>query len=163
MLTVLHINGAINSGKSALGRALSVLLPEAVFIDGDEHDAPDGASLPVRIEAALSRIEAEIGKAREGCLIVAYPLEQAHHERLRAAADRRGARFRVLTLAPPLEVALIDRGTRRLSVEERKRIAEMYEEGYQRRPFSDLVLDTSRLTVQEAAGRAQALLFDRGA
>jgi hypothetical protein len=144
MLTILHINGS--------------LLPDAVFIDGDDHDAPDQAPLPVRIEAALCRIEAEIANASEGCLIVAYPLDQVHFERLRAVADRGEARFLVLTLAPPLEVALMDRGTRRLSAEERRRIVEMYGEGYQDRSFSDLVLDTSRLTVQETAEKAWALL-----
>ena len=57
MLAVIHINGPINSGKSTLGRALADSLPEASFIDGDDHDAPADAPLGVRIEAALRRIE----------------------------------------------------------------------------------------------------------
>jgi ABC-type glutathione transport system ATPase component len=162
MLTVLHINGPINSGKSTVGRALSGLMPSVTFIDGDDHDAPDEAPLPARIEAALRRIEAHIVAAQDGFLVAAYPLEKAHYEQLRAAAIGRGARFLVLTLAPPLGVALMDRGARRLSSGERKRIAEMYEDGYQARSFSDLILDTSQLTIQETAERACSLMLQGG-
>jgi hypothetical protein len=159
MLTVIHINGPINSGKSTLGRALSEALPEASLIDGDDHDAPDDAPLGVRIEAALSRIETEVAKARGRYLVVAYPLDEADYRRLKDAAGRRGARFLVLTLAPQLEVALKDRGARALSLEEKNRIVEMYGEGYHARPFSDLVLDTSALSLPETVETARAKIL----
>jgi Mg-chelatase subunit ChlI len=57
MLNVIHLNGPINSGKSSVGRALAGLLPDAVFIDGDDHDAPGDAPLGTRIQVALRRIE----------------------------------------------------------------------------------------------------------
>ncbi len=163
MLTVVHINGPINSGKSTLGQALSGLLPDARFIDGDDHGAPDDAPLPIRIEAALRRIEAHIVNATGGYLIVAYPLEWVSYERLKAAAARRRARLLVLTLAPPMEVALSHRGARVVSPAERERIAEMYEEGYHSRAFSDLVLDNSRLSIEAAAEKARAMILAEGA
>jgi hypothetical protein len=156
MPTLIHVNGPINSGKSSVGRALARLLPDARFIDGDDHGAPEGAPLPARIAAALRRIEACIAQTDAACLVVAYPLDQANYERLKAASEQRGMRFLVLTLAPPLTVALTDRGGRTLSPAERQRIAEMYREGYHRRPFSDVVVDTSGLTPQESAERAMA-------
>jgi hypothetical protein len=159
MLTVIHINGPINSGKSTLGRALASSLPEASFIDGDDHEASDDAPLSVRIEAALRRIEAEIATGQGRCLVVAYPLDNADYERLKAASDRRRARFLVLTLAPPLEVALTNRGQRALSPEEKCRIVEMYDEGYHARSFSDLVLDTSLLSLPESVEKARALIL----
>lgn len=159
MLTVIHINGPINSGKSTLSRALAGSLPEASFIDGDDHDAPDDAPLGVRIEAALRRIEMEIATEQGRYLVVAYPLDGADYERLKAAADMRGARFLVLTLAPPLEVALTDRGQRALSSEEKRRIVEMYDEGYHARPFSDLTLDTSRLGLPECIEKARTVVL----
>lgn len=58
MLTVIHLSGPINGGKSSVGRALADLLPGVVFIDGDDHDAPDDASLCKRIQVAL-RIETQ--------------------------------------------------------------------------------------------------------
>ncbi|MEE1655549.1 shikimate kinase [Microvirga sp. CF3062] len=159
MLTVVHINGPINSGKSTLGRALVDSLLDASFIDGDDHDAPDDAPLSVRIEAALRRIEMEIATRQGRHLVVAYPLDGADYERLKAASDRRGARFLVLTLAPPLEVALTNRGQRALSSEEKRRIVEMYDEGYHARSFSDLVLDTSLLGLSESLEKARALVL----
>ena len=47
----------------------------------------------------------------------------------------------VVTLSPPLEVALGKRGARVLDDGERSRIREMYFEGYHERPFSDLVIE----------------------
>jgi RNase H-fold protein (predicted Holliday junction resolvase) len=158
MLTVIHLNGPINSGKSSVGLALAELLPNAIFIDGDDHNAPDDAPLGVQ------RIEAQIAKADGDFLIVAYPLDQAHYSQLQAATERRGARLLVLTLAPPLEVALSDRGDRKLTLGERERIIEMYEEGYQTRPFSDAVLDTAGRTPEQSAKQAaEVVLAIRGA
>jgi hypothetical protein len=50
-----------------------------------------------------------------------------------------------------VEVALTDRGERKLTPAERARILEMYEEGYHARPFSDAVLDTAGLTPHQSA------------
>jgi hypothetical protein len=158
MLTVIHINGPINSGKSTVGQALSRLLPDAVFVDGDDHDAPDDAPLTARVQAALRRLEAHIAGARGCYLVAAYPY-QASYKRLEAASEARGARFLVLTLAPPVEVALTDRGTRKLSPEEKERIVEMYQEGYHARPFSSLVLDTAGLTPHQAGMMARAMIL----
>jgi hypothetical protein len=151
MLTVIHLNGPINSGKSTIGCALSGPLPDAAFIDGDDHDAPDGVPLAVRIEAALRRIEARIADAEGHYLIVAYPLDQGSHDRLSVAAASRGACFRVVTLAPPLAVALSDHGARTLNPHERARIIQMYEEGYHTRLFSHVVLDTTGRTPEQSA------------
>ncbi len=164
MLTVIHLNGPINGGKSSVGLALAELLPNAIFIDGDDHNAPDDAPLGTRIQFAVQRIEAQIAKADGDFLIVAYPLDQAHYSQLQAATERRGARLLVLTLAPPLEVALSDRGDRKLTLGERERIIEMYEEGYQTRPFSDAVLDTAGRTPEQSAKQAaEVVLAIRGA
>jgi len=162
MLTVIHINGPINSGKSSVGHALAGLLPGAVFIDGDDHDAPENAPLTVRIQAALRRIETQITEATGDYLVVAYPLDQANYDQLRAASERRGARFLVLTLAPPLEVALSDRRARRLTPGERARIIEMYEEEYQSRPFSDAMLDTAGRTPEQSAKQAAEVVLAIG-
>jgi hypothetical protein len=151
MPTVIQVSGPINSGKSTVGSALARLLPDASFIDGDDHEAPDDAPLAARVVAALLRIEDHIATVECSHLVVAYPVDQSGYERLRTACERRPARFLVVTLAPPIEVALADRGGRRLTDEERQRIAEMYEEGYHARHFSDFVLDTSGLTAKEGA------------
>lgn len=149
-MDIICINGPINSGKSTVGRRLAGLLPGAAFVEGDDHGAPEDADLDTVIAAALERIEALIAAAA-GDLVIAYPLRPQDHARLAAAARRRGARLFVATLAPPMAIALADRGARPLSAEERDRIVEMYAEGYAGPAFSDIVLDNSTLTADEAA------------
>jgi chloramphenicol 3-O-phosphotransferase len=150
MRLVIHLNGPVNSGKSSVGTVLATLAGGA-FVEGDDHGAPDDAPLGFRIGAALDRIATLITGSTAEVLVVAYPLDDAAFRRLRTAATARGAAFRVVTLAPPLAVALADRGGRRLSAWERGRIAAMYAEGYASRPFSDLVLNTAGTTPRNAA------------
>ena len=133
-----------------MGRRLAALLPGAAFVEGDDHGAPDEADLDTVIAIALARIEALVGAAG-GDLVIAYPLRPEDHARLAAAAGRRGARLFVATLAPPMAVALADRGGRPLSAAERDRIVEMYAEGYADPAFSDLVLDNAGLTPEQTA------------
>jgi hypothetical protein len=137
---VICLNGSINSGKTTIGRALAAALPDAAFIDGDDHDAPDNVEFDVMLDIALSRLEREIAGARVAHLVIAYPLRNEDHARLAAAAAARGARLFVATLAPPLDVALADRGERKLDDEERQRIRQMYDEGYADRSFSRVIL-----------------------
>ncbi|HWX48093.1 MAG TPA: DUF2062 domain-containing protein [Roseomonas sp.] len=156
---VLHLNGSINSGKSSIGRALAEMLPGAEFVEGDDHGLPTSLPRERRWAGALQRIARCIAISRAPWLVVAYPLDEAAYRSLRAACAARGARLRVVTLAPPLEVALSERGGRRLSEEERQRIGEMYAKGYAERPFSELIFDPSDLT-PEASARELARLLE---
>ena len=150
-LTVIHLNGPINSGKTTIGRALSRALPGARFIDGDDHDAPDDAPFDVQWAIALERLVTQITHASERHLVIAYPIGEAEFERLRAACDARDARLFVVTLAPPEAIASSNRGTRALTDWERQRIAEMYREGYAARAFSDCFVDTSTASADACA------------
>lgn len=152
-LTVIHLNGPINSGKTTIGLALARVLPDARFIDGDDHDAPEDAPFDVQWAIALGRLVTRIANARERHLVIAYPIGEAEFERLRAACEARDARLFVVTLAPPEAVAASNRGARALTDWERNRIAEMYREGYAARPFSEMVLDTSAATPDACAAR----------
>ncbi|WP_423761231.1 shikimate kinase [Burkholderia sp. NLJ2] len=150
-LTVTHLNGPINSGKTTIGRALAHALSDARFIDGDDHDAPEDAPFDVQWAIALERLVTQIAQACERHLVIAYPIGDAEFERLRAACDARDARLFVVTLAPPEAVAASDRGSRALTDWERQRIAEMYREGYAARAFSDCVIDTSKASADACA------------
>lgn len=151
MRAVVLINGPINAGKSTVGARLARLLPKALFVEGDDHDAPDDASLPQRIEAAWCRILSLIAEMEQDYLVVAYPIEDERREELAAVTERRKAALFVVTLAPPVEIALSNRGARILSVKEKLRAEEMYREGYAKRAFSDLVIDNSRISAEETA------------
>ncbi|RKR06850.1 hypothetical protein C7446_0849 [Kushneria sinocarnis] len=151
--TVIALNGPLNAGKSHVGRELSRRLPEARFIEGDDHGAPPDSPLAVRIGAAMTRLETQVLGMRCRWLIVAFPLREADMARLRRAAEQRGAAICCITLAPPLAVTLANRGARELTAWERMRLPRMYEEGFAQRAFSDLLLDNSEETVAATAER----------
>lgn len=161
MRPVIVLNGPINAGKTTVGKALVAAIDDAAFIDGDDNGLPDGAPLEVIIEASLRRLSSEIAANPAGVLVFAYPLRAADHARLKAAADAAGRRLWTVTLAPPIEAVLGDRGDRRLDDGERARIREMYAEGYHDRVFSDLTIAGTpgvEVTVDIILGRLGGLL-----
>lgn len=162
-MIVLCINGAINTGKTTVGRLLAARIPGACFVDGDDHDR-HGSALDLVIEAGVERLVAAIGEyaGRAGVLVLAYPLREPDYSRLRAAAGVVGAEIRCVTLAPSMEVALSRRGERRLSEAERARVREMYAEGYAGRGFSGLVVDSSDLSVEETVEMVRGWLGGTG-
>lgn len=149
-MLVIALNGPINAGKTTTGRALAALLPQARFVDGDDHGAPEGTSFFTMLDIAFGRLERLIVRSVDPVLVIAMPLREVDHARLRAAADSRGARLLVATLAPPMDVALTNRGTRELEPGEVARSREMYAEGYASRDFSDLVISDMRGAEQTA-------------
>ena len=139
-MIVIVLNGPINAGKTTTGKALAAMLPGARFIDGDDHGAPEDAPFLTILEMAFSRLERLILAASEPFLVIAIPLRDEDHARLRAAAESRGGRLLVATLAPPVELAVTNRGTRELKAGEVARSREMFAEGYASRAFSDVVI-----------------------
>jgi len=140
-MIVICINGSINSGKSTVARALAARLENARFVEGDDHD---GHTLPFEdmISAALERLVREVrSDGGHDFLVIAYPLRGSDFLLLEAAAVGRGAEIAVVTLAPPLDVALSQRGDRVLDEGELERIRDMYAEGYHARPFSSLTVE----------------------
>lgn len=139
-MIVICLNGPINAGKSTIGRVLAGMLPDAEFIEGNDHGIPEGVPFQEMIERATAWLAGRIGETQRSFLVIAYPLRPEDFILLQEASAKRGARLFVVTLAPPMELVLKDRGTRKLDDEERGRIREMYEEGYASRDFSDMIV-----------------------
>lgn len=139
-MIVICLNGPINAGKSTIGRVLAGMLPDAEFIEGDDHGIPEGVPFEEMIEQATAWLAGLIGEKQRAFLVIAYPLRPEDFILLREASTKRGARLFVVTLAPPMKLVLKDRGERKLDDEERARIREMYEEGYAARNFSDMIV-----------------------
>jgi hypothetical protein len=139
-MIVICLNGPINAGKSTIGRVLAGMLPDAEFIEGDDHGIPEGVPFEEMIERATAWLAGLIAEKQRAFLVIAYPLRPEDFALLREACAKRGARLFVVTLAPPMELALKDRGDRKLDDEERARIREMYAEGYAARNFSDMIV-----------------------
>lgn len=150
-MTVIWLNGRIGSGKSALGRALAALLPQARFVDGDDHAGP--AHLPncVRWHMALEALLRLARCRRSLRLVIAYPLEAQGFRRLRAVCGRARRGLLVVNLATPLPIALRGRGGRTLSLDEQQRVREMFSEDYHRRRFAALTLSNTLPPVSRTA------------
>lgn len=138
-MIVLILNGPINAGKTTTGRALAALWTAAEFVEGDDHGAADETPFDEMVEMAFSRLERVIAAA-ERELVIAYPLRDEDFARLKRATESRGARLIVVTLAPQLSEAFVNRGTRELTSGEVARAREMHDEGYASRAFSDMVI-----------------------
>ena len=83
-------------------------------------------------------------------IIFAYPIADNTYQDWKAMEDKK-THFMNITLAPSLEECLKNRGTRELTDWEKNRIKEMYDEGYQKRPYSNLIINNDHQTPVETA------------
>ena len=127
---IIFINGSINSGKSTVASLLAAELGHAALVEIDALRAMIGwmpleQSIPINLEnaALLIRSFAEQGMH----VIVPYPLSKKNHDFMLSRLEGIAALVRVFTLAPRLEKALADREARKLTEQERARIAHHYE------------------------------------
>ncbi|MDY6407432.1 MAG: shikimate kinase [Pseudomonadota bacterium] len=158
-MLILNINGPINSGKTTVSKILVNLLPNATFIEvdelmNDEEEKRLGLSIQdgwAKRQKRLNEKLLELKASREfETVIFAYPISEKSYKTWSSLADK-NTRFINITLAPSLEECLKNRGTRELDDWERNRIKEMYEEGYQNRPYSDFVINNDNQTPKETA------------
>lgn len=143
MVHAVFVSGPINAGKSTVATQLSRMVPHGLFLDGDDFAPPD-QPFETRIVVGLARlVETALVESGKGRLVVAaYPLSAVDWAAVADAFARHHLDARCVTLAPPLSVALTNRGTRVLSDWERNRIREMYELGFARPSFG-LIFDNS--------------------
>ena len=158
-MLILNVNGPINSGKTTVSKILVNLLPNATFIEvdelmSDEEEAKLGLSMQdgwAERQKRLTETLLALKQSRQyETVIFAYPISENSYKTWSSMADE-NTRFINVTLAPSLEECLKNRGTRELDDWERNRIKEMYDEGYQNRPYSDLIINNDNQTPEETA------------
>ena len=158
-MLILNINGPINSGKTTVSKILVNLLPKATFIEvdelmSDEEQESLGLSLKEGWAERKRRLNEKLLVLKEGkefeTVIFAYPIAEESYQKWANLADERTL-FLNITLAPGLEECLKNRGTRELDDWERNRIRQMYEEGYQKRSYSDFIINNENQTPEETA------------
>ena len=158
-MLILNINGPINSGKTTVSKILVNLLSKAVFIEVDElmSDAEHeklGLSLKEGWSERKKRLDEKLYSLKQSkefeTVIFAYPITEESYQKWSGLADKT-TRFINITLAPSLDECLKNRGTRELTDWERNRIQQMYEEGYQHRPYSDFIINNDNQTPEETA------------
>lgn len=158
-MLILNINGPINSGKTTVSKILVNLLPNATFIEvdelmSDEEEAKLGLSIQDGWAERQKRLNETLLALKQSrqyeTVIFAYPISENSYKTWSSMADE-NTQFLNITLAPSLKECLKNRGERELDDWERNRIKEMYEEGYQNRPYSDFIINNDNQTPEETA------------
>lgn len=143
------ISGSINSGKTTVSKVLSKEL-NMVVIELDTFseftkqfmDYNDYIKLNYKISPEIVRVYNKQGYG----VIVVYPISEKKNSELKNC----GLNFTFFTVDPGLEVALTDRGERRLNDWERERILHHYNNGVHNLSFG-IRIDTKNLTPVETA------------
>ena len=158
-MLILNINGPMNSGKSTVSKILVNMLTNATFIEVDELMSDQkqeqlGLSLKEGWVERTKRLNKKLLSLKQSkafeTIIFAYPIADNTYQDWKAMADNQ-THFLNITLAPSLEECLKNRGTRELNDWERNRIRQMYEEGYQNRPYSDFIINNDHQTPKQTA------------
>lgn len=156
MKSTIFLNGPIGVGKTTLGRELAVRLGGA-FIDSD--DLRDYSKSWIGEVLTGSR---KLVRASNPVLIVAKALRARDHAYFRTAFNAEGIAFYCVTLTASERNILAESRDRHFDAGERARIAEMIDQGYASRPFSDFIFATDQADFAETAARlaekCQALL-----
>ncbi len=151
---IILISGPINSGKTTVGKALAAILPGTAHLEVDTlrelvHFLPLDKAVPINLENAAA-ITSNLARRSIG-VILTYPLGREDFDYLsRAFADLPTA-IQTFILSPTLETALADRGERRLSDYERRRIREQYQDNRQQPAFGYRIDNTAQTPEETAA------------
>lgn len=154
------INGPINSGKSTVAKLLAILFPAGIYLEGDDLVIQQDLSFELWIETTVKRaVEQAITFVQQNKLpIIAFPLRKEDWSMISSLCKIHEITPVCITLAPNLEVALSMRKDRMLQAEEKKRIKEMYNEGYHSREFSALIIQNNHESPEETAHKIQEFL-----
>ena len=144
---IIFINGSINSGKSTVGKLLAEKLGyNFVEFDDIRHTIPEpdiDKALPTVFEKGIKLLNNLIKSNKS--VVVAYPLDQRNYELL---CKKLIELPKIVTLSPKLDVALSNRGCRKLDDKERERIKYHYKIGINNPKFG-YIIDNSDLTIED--------------
>lgn len=151
------LDGPIGVGKTSVGRLLSTLLSDCLFVDGDDFGPRDAGwrqRLPFVFEG-LGEAAADAA-ARGQTLVAAFPVHPEYVGQLRQGLLRREIALRIIGLGAAVETIFAPQRGRRFSSAEVERSRAMIAEGYGRWPFSDLLIATDSRPLREVAEEAAA-------
>ena len=159
MADVILVSGSINAGKTTVSRLLARRIPRTAHVEVDALRAfvpwmPLEESIPLNLRnaTAVARHFLEAGLH----VVVDYPLGPEHHDRLTRELSGLADAIHGFVLAPPLKVALLDRG-RRLDEWERDRIRVLYRQGFHDPGFG-IAIDNGSQTPDETVAEILAHL-----
>lgn len=154
---LIFISGSINAGKTTVSKLLAANLGAAVVNVDDLNDTIPNFNLATDLDKSMDVAIATINRyLSEGRDVVAnYVLRTKDYERLKREVHTDS--IIVVTLAPRLDVAQSQRGSRRLSEWEVSRVKHHYDSGIANPSFG-LIVDNSDLTPAQTADKILNLL-----
>lgn len=157
---IIWINGSINSGKTTIAKLLGTQFEKPAVIEIDEirnfiSSTELSKAIPINLENTMMITKNFL---RHGyTVIIPYPLSENNKEYINDQISGLGIKLMIFSLAPKLEIALSNRGTRKLNNWERDRIKYHYETGVPE--LSDSIkIDNSDETPEETVSRIMKLL-----
>ncbi len=154
MNKLIFLNGAINCGKTTVGRMLSELCRNVAFIEIDDLHGfvpwmPIERAVPLNIKNGLSVAKNFIEEGID--VVFAYPLSDEDFAFVRGLIDF-PCRIECVALYCELGRNVENRGARRLSEYEVERIEWMHANGVAKPRFSS-ILDTTDLSATQVVDR----------
>ena len=141
LAVVLH--GSIGVGKTTLGKALARQLGGS-YIDGDQFQHAGRPWFASGRKVAGELVKAAVSATHTGApAVLGYPLRCTDHMFLKHRLALAGVRLFFINLRAPLEIIVAAGRGRSFTEWERQRTAEMIEQGYNNRPWSNAWIDTS--------------------
>lgn len=152
---VIFLNGSVNAGKSTVAELLKKKIPNTAVIEIDKlRHFIDWISLDEAIPVNLANTADLIKNFAKAGInsIVPYPLSQNNYDFLTEKLKNLNEKIYFFTLSPTLEIALSDRGERKLDEQERERIKYHYGIKIHQPSFGRIIDNTNQTpdqTVQE--------------
>ena len=150
---IIFISGSINTGKSTITKILAKELPNSALIEVDLlremiEWMPLDKAVPINIKNAVSLVK---NFSKNGLnSIVEYPLGPKSYAYIMKELKNASEKIYFFTLAPKLETALSNRGTREVNEWEIERIKHHYNIGIHNPNFGEII-DNSTQTPEETA------------
>ncbi len=139
---IIFINGSINAGKSTVAKLLAKEMSNVALLEIDLLREtidwmPIEQAVPINLENAASIIRNFANRSMN--VVVPYPLSQKNYDYMLSQLKDINTEVFTFTLAPKLEKALTNRGTRELDDWERSRIKHHYEIGIHNPSFGEII------------------------
>ncbi|MFA6475950.1 MAG: hypothetical protein WCV68_00890 [Candidatus Paceibacterota bacterium] len=139
---IIFLNGSINSGKTTVAKILASKLSNVAIVEIDAlrkmiEWMPIDQAVPINLENAVSVIKNFSNRGLS--VIVPYPLSQKNYDYLIRELGDFGSDIYTFTLAPKIEKAVTNRGTRELNKEEKERINHHYNIGIHNPSFGEII------------------------
>lgn len=161
---MLFINGNINSGKTTVGKILEQQIPNSEFIDvdyilDDYSNYKTKCTFPEYAELRFNKMLDFIKNIKDTKFyIFSYLFFEYRYQKIESILGNNNYLF--ITLNPPLNVLLEDRGDRKLSKIEKIKIRNFHELGIHNFPNHGFAIDNSSCLPTNTADMITNIIFN---